>query len=219
MQLWEDVDEYLCTRLIGRDAIMDRVLSASREAGLPEINVAPNQGKLLMLLAQAIGATRILEFGTLGGFSTIWLARALPASGRLVTLEVNPAFAEVARRNLQAAGVAERVQVRVGPAMDTLKAMEAEPFEPFDLVFIDADKVSTCAYYQWSVPRVRPGGIIIVDNVVREGELINLQSADPGAGAMRDFFEFVQKDPRVDASALQTVGSKGHDGFALLRVR
>lgn len=219
MQLWDDVDEYLCARLIGHDPVMDGVLSASREAGLPEINVAPNQGKLLMLLAQAMGARRILEFGTLGGFSTIWLARGLPATGRLITLEVNPAFADVARRNLHAAGVGERVQVRVGPAMETLKAMEAEPLEPFDLVFIDADKVSTSAYYRWSVPRVRPGGVIIVDNVVREGELINLQSSDPGAQAMRDFFELVAQDRRVDASTLQTVGGKKHDGFALIRVR
>jgi predicted O-methyltransferase YrrM len=169
-----------------------------------------------MLLARAIGARRILEIGTLGGYSTIWLARGLSPNGRLITLEANPAFAEVARANIARAGLGETVEVRVGRAIDTLPGLAAE--SPFDLIFIDADKSGTPGYFQWAVRLSRRGSLIIVDNVVREGAILDAASDDPNVQAMRRFFELAATDPRVSGTALQTVGSKGHDGLAIVLV-
>jgi predicted O-methyltransferase YrrM len=212
------IDQYIADLLVEDDPVLKAALAASKAAGLPQINVAPNQGKLLMLLAQAIGARKILEIGTLGGYSTIWLARALPPGGRLVTLEVNPVFAEVARANIARAGLAESVALRVGRAHDTLAALAAEGAGPFDLIFIDADKPSTPGYFQWAVRLARRGSLIVVDNVVRDGAILEASSDDPNVQGMRRFFELSATDPRVSGTAIQTVGSKGHDGLAILLV-
>jgi predicted O-methyltransferase YrrM len=213
---WTAVDNYITDCFVPGDPALEAALAASDAAGLPSINVAPNQGKLLMLLARAIGARRILEIGTLGGYSTIWLARGLSPNGRLITLEANPAFAEVARANIARAGLGETVEVRVGRAIDTLPGLAAE--SPFDLIFIDADKSGTPGYFQWAVRLSRRGSLIIVDNVVREGAILDAASDDPNVQAMRRFFELAATDPRVSGTALQTVGSKGHDGLAILLV-
>jgi predicted O-methyltransferase YrrM len=207
------VDAYLVEALLDRDEILDQALSDSRAAGLPMINVAPNQGKLLQLLAQTVGAQRILEIGTLGGYSTIWMARALPPDGQLVTLEYEPRHAEVARRNIQRAGLADRVEVIVGPALETLPSLRG----PFDLVFIDADKPSNPDYFQWALKLSRPGALIVVDNVVREGRIAD-PKGEAGAVGTRRMFELIAAEPRVSATAVQTVGSKGWDGFCLIRV-
>jgi len=190
----------------------------SAKAGLPPINVSPNQGKFLMLLAQTIGARRILEIGTLGGYSAIWLARGLSADGRLLSLEADPAYAELARANLARAGLAEKVEVRVGRAQDTLPELIAQGAAPFDLIFIDADKPSTPDYYQWSVELARRGSLIVVDNVVREGRVIDAKSDSPHIQGLRRFFDLAAADSRVSGTAIQTVGAKGHDGLAILRV-
>jgi predicted O-methyltransferase YrrM len=214
--LWSAVDEYIAEGLVGADDALDAALAASEKAGLPPINVAFNQGKLLMLLAQAIGARRILEIGTLGGYSTIWLARGLAPGGRLITLEANEDYAEVARANIARAGLADSVEVRVGRAQDTLPGLAAEA--PFDLIFIDADKPGTPGYFQWAVRLARRGSLIIVDNVVREGAVLKVESGDASVTAMRRFFELAATDPRVSGTAIQTVGAKGHDGLAVLLV-
>ena len=213
---WTAVDNYITDCFVPGDPALEAALAASDAAGLPSINVAPNQGKLLMLLARAIGARRILEIGTLGGYSTIWLARGLSPNGRLITLEANPAFAEVARANIARAGLGETVEGRVGRAIDTLPGLAAE--SPFDLIFIDADKSGTPGYFQWAVRLSRRGSLIIVDNVVREGAILDAASDDPNVQGMRRFFELAATDPRVSGTALQTVGSKGHDGLAILLV-
>ncbi|MGI8853722.1 MAG: O-methyltransferase [Methyloceanibacter sp.] len=215
---WIAVDEYLTDRLVEDDPALAASLKDSAKAGLPPINVSPNQGKFLMLLAQAIGARRILEIGTLGGYSAIWLARALPADGRLLSLEADPAYAELARANLARAGLAEKVEVRVGRAQDTLPELIAEGAAPFDLIFIDADKPSTPDYYQWSVELARRGSLIVVDNVVREGRVIDAKSDSPHIQGLRRFFDLAAADSRVSGTAIQTVGAKGHDGLAILRV-
>lgn len=215
---WIAVDEYLTDRLVEDDPALAAALKDSAKAGLPPINVPPNQGKFLMLLAQAIGARRILEIGTLGGYSAIWLARALPDDGRLLSLEADPAYAELARANLARAGLAEKVEVRVGRAQDTLPELIAEGAAPFDLIFIDADKPSTPDYYQWSVELARRGSLIVVDNVVREGRVIDAKSDSPHIQGLRRFFDLAAADNRVSGTAIQTVGAKGHDGLAILRV-
>jgi predicted O-methyltransferase YrrM len=215
---WIAVDEYLTDRLVEDDPALAAALKDSAKAGLPPINVSPNQGKFLMLLAQAIGARRILEIGTLGGYSAIWLARALPADGRLLSLEADPAYAELARANLARAGLAEKVEVRVGRAQDTLPELIAQGAAPFDLIFIDADKPSTPDYYQWSVELARRGSLIVVDNVVREGRVIDAKSDSPHIQGLRRFFDLAAADSRVSGTAIQTVGAKGHDGLAILRV-
>jgi predicted O-methyltransferase YrrM len=215
-ELWTAVDDYLADNLVPEDEALEAALEASQAAGLPAINVSPNQGKMLMLLARAIGARRILEVGTLGGYSTIWLARGLNPDGRLITLEVNPDYAEIAGANIARAGLSEMVEVRVGRAQDTLPALAAEA--PFDLIFIDADKPGTPGYFQWAVKLSRRGSLIIVDNVVREGEVLDAASEDASVQAMRRFFELAATDPRVTGTAIQTVGAKGHDGLALLLV-
>ncbi|MGO9673843.1 MAG: O-methyltransferase [Methylocella sp.] len=217
-QLWSAVDAYICGLLAPADPALDAALEASARAGLPPIQVAPNQGKLLQLLARLTGARRILEIGTLGGYSTIWLARALPPDGWLITLEADSKHAEVARANFQRAGLGGKIDLRLGLALDTLKQISAEKLEPFDLVFIDADKANIPAYFNFALDLTRRGGLIIVDNVVRNGAVIDATSADPDIQGVRQFNERVAHEPRVSATAIQTVGSKGYDGFALALV-
>lgn len=212
---WTAVDEYFNTALIPADPVLDAAAQLSAAEGLPDIAVAPNQGRLLNLIARIHGARRILEVGTLGGYSTIWLARALPADGVLVSLEVNPHHAEVARTNLKAAGLSEKAQVRVGRAADSLAALAEEHPAPFDLVFIDADKPSNPEYLAWAVRLSRPGTVIVVDNVVRNGAVIEADSTDPTVQGTRRLFEAIAAEPRLDATAVQTVGVKGYDGFVL----
>ena len=214
-ELWTAIDDYLQDCLVPGDDALEAALAASEQAGLPRINVAPNQGKLLMLLARAIGARRILEIGTLGGYSTIWLARGLSPDGQLITLEANPDYAEIARANIAQAGLASVVDVRVGRAQDTLPGLADDG--PFDLIFIDADKFGTPGYFQWAVKLSRRGSLIIVDNVVREGTILDADG-DANVQGMRRFFELAATDPRVSGTALQTVGAKGHDGLAVLLV-
>jgi predicted O-methyltransferase YrrM len=213
---FDAVDRFIADHLVEDDPALQAALEASVAAGLPAINVAPNQGKLLMLLARAIGARKILEIGTLGGYSTIWLGRALPPDGCLVTLEADPDYAEVARANIARAGLASLVEIRVGRALDTLPSLATEA--PFDLIFIDADKPGTPGYFQWAVRLARLGSLIVVDNVVREGAVLDAASEDASVQGMRRFFELAATDPRVSGTAIQTVGGKGHDGIAILLV-
>ncbi|GHJ91092.1 O-methyltransferase [Streptomyces sp. NE5-10] len=215
---WHDVDAYVTDLLVPADEALTAALADSAAAGLPEIAVAPNQGKFLHLLARAQGARRILEIGTLGGYSTIWLARALPADGRLITLEYDPRHAEVARGNLARAGLADRVEVRTGPALDTLPLLEEEGAGPFDLVFVDADKANNPHYVSWALKLSRPGTLVVVDNVVRGGRVAAPDPTDPAITGTRAMFELVANEPRLDATALQTVGTKGHDGLLIARV-
>jgi predicted O-methyltransferase YrrM len=217
-QIWTAVDRYLGDLLIGSDAALEAALRASTEAGLPAINVAPTQGKLLHLLARIRGARAILEIGTLGGYSTIWMARALPADGRLVTLEIDPKHAEVARANIARAGLAQRVEVRLGRALDALPKLAAEGAGPFDLIFIDADKANIPAYFKWALQLSRPGSLIVVDNVVREGAVIEADSLDASVQGVRRLNELMAAESRVSANTIQTVGVKGYDGFALALV-
>jgi predicted O-methyltransferase YrrM len=212
---WVTVDAYFTDRLVPPDTVLDAALSDSDAAGLPPHNVAPNQGKLLMLLAQIAGARNVLEVGTLGGYSTIWLARALPPGGRLVTLEADARHAEVARRNLERAGLTGVVHLRVGRALDTLPELQAEGAGPFDFIFLDADKPSNPAYLEWALRLSRRGTVIVADNVVRSGAIADADSADPNTRGVRQMCEMLAAEPRVSATALQTVGSKGWDGFAL----
>ena len=212
-QAWSEVDRFLTDTLLPPDPALEAALADSRAAGLPAINVAPNQGKLLMLLAQAAGARRILEIGTLGGYSTIWLARALPVDGRLVTLEYSPKHAEVARRNIARAGFEDQVEVKVGAAVETLPTLEG----PFDFVFIDADKPGYPDYFRWALKLARPGTVIVADNVVRAGKVTDPQG-DANAEGVRRMMELAAAEPRIAATAVQTVGSKGWDGFCLMRV-
>jgi predicted O-methyltransferase YrrM len=217
-EAWSAVDEYVAGLLAPHDEALDAAVRASGEAGLPSIQVSPPQGRLLHLLARAIGAKAILEFGTLGGYSTIWLARALPEDGRLFTLEADPRYAEVARGNVARAGVSDLVDLRVGPALDLLPALEAEGAGPFDLTFVDADKIHTPDYFAWSLERSRPGSLIVADNVVRGGTLAEADSDDPTTTAQRRLHEEIAADPRVDGTTIQTVGSKGYDGFTIALV-
>jgi predicted O-methyltransferase YrrM len=212
---WTEVDQYISERLVPADAALQATLKANAAAGLPSIDVAPNQGKLLHLLALTAGARRILEIGTLGGYSTIWLARALPAGGRLVTLEVEPKHAKVAQANLAGAGLASVVEVRLGPAAESLARLHSEGGEPFDLIFIDADKQSMPTYLEWSMKLARPGTLIVADNVVREGAIVDAGNTDPSVQGVRTMFEQMAAEPKLTATAIQTVGSKGYDGFAM----
>ncbi|MFG3493912.1 O-methyltransferase [Streptomyces sp. NPDC047928] len=215
---WTAVDTYLTDLLAPADEALTGALAASDSAGLPQIAVAPNQGKLLHLLARIQGARTILEIGTLGGYSTIWLARALPKDGRLISLEYDPAHADVARGNLAAAGLDAVAEVRTGAALDTLPALEAEGAGPFDLVFIDADKRNNPRYVRWALKLSRPGGVIVVDNVVRGGAVADADTEDEAVLATREMFELVAREPRLDATAIQTVGVKGYDGLLVARV-
>jgi predicted O-methyltransferase YrrM len=216
---WRAVDDYFIETLVPSDDALTAALAASAAAGLPPIQVPPPQGKLLMLLAQLVGARRILEVGTLGGYSTIWLARGLAAGGRLITLEVDATHAQVARSNLDRAGLADTVDVRLGRALDTLPQLEAEGAGPFDLTFIDADKPSNPDYFRWALRLSRPGSVIVVDNVVRGGKVVDASTGDAAVHGVRALMDLIAAEPRVDATAIQTVGAKSYDGFALAVVR
>jgi len=213
--VWRQVDRYFEERIIERDPILEQVLHENRKAGLPAIDVTPLQGKLLHLLVMMHGSRRILEIGTLGGYSTIWMARALPPDGKIVTLELEPRHAKVAEQNLILANVKDKVDIRVGPALDQLAKMKEESVEPFDLVFIDADKANIPNYLRWALRFSRPGTVIICDNVVRNGEVINGMSSDPNVNGVRSFFDMLADEQHVTATAVQTVGSKGYDGFSI----
>jgi predicted O-methyltransferase YrrM len=212
---WAGVDHYIADKLLGDDPALEAALAANHAAGLPAIDVSPAQGKMLNLLARSIGARRILEVGTLGGYSTIWLARALPTGGRVVTLELLPHHAEVAQANLEQAGVADRVEIRVGKARALIERMIAEGAEPFDLFFIDADKESNADYLRLAIQLSHPGSMIIVDNVVREGGILDPDSADPMIQGTRRLYDVLAATPQVSATAIQTVGLKQWDGFVL----
>ncbi|KVN96705.1 methyltransferase [Burkholderia ubonensis] len=216
---WTQVDAYFSATLVPSDDALDAALAASDAAGLPAINVAPNQGKLLQLLATIRGARRILEVGTLGGYSTIWLARALPPGGRLVTLELNPEHAKVATRNIARAGFADVVSVVVGSAKDSLAQLVEAGTEPFDFIFIDADKESNAVYLEAALKLSRPGTVIVVDNVVRRGRVADPDNQDPDVVGVRDGFRFIAAEPRLATTAVQTVGLKGWDGFSISIVR
>lgn len=215
-ETWTAVDDYITSQLIPADAALEATQRAAAEAGLPAISVSAPQGKLLHLLARMAGARRILEIGTLAGYSTIWLARALPSGGTLVSLEFDPKHAAVARANLERAGLAHLVDLRIGRAIDLLPALDAE--ERFDFVFIDADKPSTTEYFEWALKLTRKGGVILVDNVVREGRVIDALGKDGDVEGMRRFLARLAREPRAVGTAIQTVGTKGYDGFALVVV-
>lgn len=217
--LWEEVDRYAESTVAPHDEILDAAVAASEAARLPAIQVTAAQGKLLHLLARAIGARRILEVGTLGGYSAIWLARALPRDGRLVTLELSPEHAAVARANLKRAGLDGIAEIRVGPARQALEAMVEKSEGPFDLVFIDADKAGYPEYFTLAMRLVRPGSVVVADNVVRDGAVADATSADPSVRGVRLMLEEMAAEPRLDATVIQTVGAKGYDGFALGVVR
>ena len=216
--LWSKVDAYIAEQLVKTDSALDRALETSAAAGLPAINVSPNHGKLLHILARLVNARAILEIGTLGGYSTIWMARALPPGGRLITLEFEPKHAELAKANIAHAGLSYVVDVRLGMALETLPGIAAENTGPFDLIFIDADKVSTADYFQWALKLARVGSLIVVDNVIRKGEVANATTDDPAVKGMRRFVEMAAAEPRVIATAIQTVGGKGYDGFSIALV-
>jgi predicted O-methyltransferase YrrM len=215
---WSNVDQYLVSLLAPSDEALDKALSDSDDAGLPQIAVAPNQGKFLQLLATMQKAKRILEIGTLGGYSTIWLARSLPSDGKLVSLELEARHADVARKNLERAGLSSRVEIRVGTATGSLHEMIADGITPFDFIFIDADKEGYPVYLELSLQLSRPGTVIVADNVVRSGEVANAASTDPRVQGVQTFLERAGAESRIDGTAVQTVGSKGHDGFALFIV-
>ncbi len=213
---WTQVDNYLVSHLIEDDPILEQVLENNREGGLPAHDVAPNQGKLLAFFAQMIGAHRVLEIGTLGAYSTLWLARAIPDGGSVVTLEADPHHAKIAQANILLAGLQDKITLHVGAASDTLPLLEAEA--PFDLIFIDADKPSNPLYLAWALKLSKTGTLIIGDNVVRNGAVVEPNSDDARVQGVRRFIEMIEREPRLTATALQTVGSKGWDGFVLARV-
>src|SRR5580765_7392216 len=212
---WTAVDRYLAGALAPPDEALAAALEANAAAGLPAIDVSPTEGKLLHLLARIRGARAILELGTLGGYSTIWLARALPPGGRVVSLEFNPKHADVAKSNIQRAGLSDRVEIRVGAALDWLPIIQEERLGPFDFIFIDADKPNNPGYLEWAIKLSRPGTLIIVDNVVRDGAVADAASTDPTIEGTRRMFDLMASDSRLSSTALQTVGSKGYDGFAM----
>ena len=217
-ELWNRVDEFLSNKLGTSDPVLEAALRASADAGLPAIQVSASQGRLLQLLAQTQGARRILEMGTLGGYSTIWLARALPPEGCLISLELEASYAEVARKNLTRANLEKLVTIRVGPAADALAQLFSEKTAPFDFVFIDADKAGYPNYFAWAMKLSRPGTLIVADNVVRKGALLDSGSNDANVQGMRRMLDIIAADRRASATAIQTVGTKGYDGFVLARV-
>ncbi|HTW77891.1 MAG TPA: O-methyltransferase [Thermoplasmata archaeon] len=215
---WAEVDRYITELLVRPDAALDAANSDAEAAGLPSIQVSAAQGALLGLLVRLSGARTVLEIGTLGGFSAIWMARALPPGGRLLSLEIDPKHADVARKNLERAGVADRVEVRVGPALETLRSLANDPRAPFDLVFLDADKVEYADYFSAVLPLSRPGTVIVADNVVRQGTIVDDGAADPRVGGIRRFLERAAATPGLLGTVVQTVGAKGYDGMAVLWV-
>ena len=215
---WTEVDGFIADLFVNPDPVLDAALAASEKAGLPAIEVSPPHGKLLMLLAKMVAARKILEIGTLGGYSTIWMARALPKGGKLISLEASDKHAKIARKNIANAGLADLVDIRVGPALDALPKLLAAGEGPFDLFFLDADKPNNPVYFEWALKLSRPGSTIVADNVVRYGALIDDESVDPNVKGVRNFMEIVAREKRVSATAIQTVGLKGHDGFAIARV-
>ncbi len=218
-KLFREVDSYLADKLIPGDEALREALKANATAALPSIDVSPTQGKLLHLLARISAAKRILEVGTLGGYSTIWLARALPKDGSLVTLELNPKHAEVAAANIHRAGLSHLVDLRIGPAIDSLTRLHQENAAPFDFIFLDADKPNNPVYLDWAVKLSHPGTVIVGDNVIRKGAIIDAADTDPNVTGTRLFLEKLGSHPLLDATAIQTVGSRGHDGFALAIVK
>jgi predicted O-methyltransferase YrrM len=217
-EVFAEVDRFVTGTVVREDEALREAVQAAEAAGLPSIQVSPPQGKLLQLLVRLLGAERILEFGTLGGYSAILMARALPEGGRLITLEAKPEYAEVARRSIERAGVGGKVEIRVGPALEALPILEAEGAGPFDLVFIDADKVNTPNYFFWALERTRPGGLIVADNVVRKGTLADASDPDEATRAQRRLHQELADDSRVSATTIQTVGSKSYDGFLIALV-
>lgn len=218
-ELWAEVDDYLTRTVVHPGDALEAALLSTAAAGMPPIAVSAPQGKLLALMATMVGATKILEIGTLGAYSTIWMARALPPSGRLVSLEVDPRHADVARKNIAAAGLDHVAEVRIGAALETLPMLEREGAGPFDLSFVDADKVNIPAYFDWCVRLSRPGAVIVVDNVIRNGAVVDSRSEDPAVRGVRSLNELLSRDTRVSATTIQTVGSKGYDGFSVALVR
>jgi len=212
---WSSVERYIVDAVVGADPVLEAAIADSAAAGLPPIAVSPNEGKFLHLLARAIGAQRILEIGTLGGYSAIWLGRALSSDGTLITLEAVEKHAEVARKNIARAGLADRVDLRLGRALETLPKILAAREGPFDLIFIDADKPAICDYFEWSLKLARPGTMIVVDNVVRTGKIVDANSADASVQGVRRFYQMLASEKRASATAIQTVGSKGYDGFSI----
>ena len=212
---WQAVDAFIGEKLLGDDPVLDLALAANAQAGLPAIDVSPAQGKMLHLLARGVGARRILEVGTLGGYSTIWLARALPQDGCLISLEIDPKHAEVARANLEWAGMADRAEVWVAPALDSLSAMQERGESAFDFIFIDADKQNNAAYVRAALSLSHPCTMIVVDNVVRGGRVLETDGADANVAGTRALFDMLAAEPRLSATALQTVGAKKWDGFVL----
>lgn len=216
--IWGTVDAYIADRLVGADPVLDEALQRSEAAGLPAINVSVAQGKLLHLLARIHGARRVLEVGTLGGYSAIWLGRAVGPDGTVITIEVDPAHAAVARTNVDRAGLRDVVDIRLGSALDVLPELAAGDPPPFDMVFIDADKPSNPDYFTWALRLTRPGSVVVVDNVVRDGAVVDSANPDPGVVGTRRLFDMMAAEPRVSATAIQTVGSKGYDGLAVALV-
>ncbi|MER8615076.1 O-methyltransferase [Mesorhizobium sp. M0220] len=214
-RIWASVDGYIVEVLFEADPALDAVLAANHDHGLPAIDVSPAQGKLLSLLARMQGAKKVLEIGTLGGYSTIWMARALPVDGKVVTLELDPHHASVARSNFERAGVSDRVELRVGPALQSLAALGAENAGPFDFIFIDADKPNNPHYLSWAMRLSRPGTVIVCDNVIRDGAVVNEDGRDANVEGARAAFSFIGSDKRLEGTAIQTVGAKGYDGFAI----
>ena len=216
---WSAVDDYIVENLLPADTVLEAALRSNRSRGLPEIDVSPAQGKLLHLLARMNNAKRILEIGTLGGYSTIWLARAVPADGKVVTLELDPHHADVASINFKMAGLSDRIDLKVGPALKSLEDIGAQRVEPFDMVFIDADKPNNPNYLAWAMKLSRPGTVIVCDNVIRDGAVLDKSGSDPNVEGARAAFSFMAKEARLEATAVQTVGAKGYDGFAVAIVK
>ncbi len=216
--LWTKVDDYINSVAIGTDAALDAASAAAVAAQLPPISVTPAYGKLLHLMVRAQGAARVLEIGTLAGYSTIWLARAVPPGGRVITLEANAMHADIARANIERAGLTGRIEIRLGSALDTLPQLAAEKQPPFDFTFVDADRTNLTEYFDWAVRLSHPGSVIIVDNVVRKGAVIDASSEDPNVKGVRRFNDRLTSDTRVTATMMQTVSAKGHDGFAMALV-
>ena len=212
---WTAVDDYIVSSLFQEDPVLDAVLKANRDQGLPAIDVSAAQGKLLSLLVRIRGAKKVLEVGTLGGYSTIWMARGLPADGKVVTLELEPHHAKVARSNFERAGVSGKVDLRIGPALQSLAALVSENADPFDLIFIDADKPNNPNYLDWAMKLSRPGTVIVCDNVIRDGAVVKKNSGDVNVEGARAAFSFIGGEKRLDGTAIQTVGAKGYDGFAI----